>query len=370
MDGFTKDGQKQFISAVVCSTIAGVAVVLRLIAKYLKAGFAGDDWLIILALLSFFTSEGLCIWGLFAGGKGETVEEMAYAMATGRIGVGNIEVYLKSLYISFVFYFVTVAAIKMSILWFYRRIFAIESFRRVALISMVVVVIWFLGAELTNILVCLPVQSFWNPTVKGHCLNFDLFFLVIGIIETVIDLFILILPVPVISTIQLPPRSKIMLYGIFLLGGFAIITDIVRIAFIYQPHNKYVNFTNGELWSNIHVCVSIVCACLTVFRPLMVKIATITENIQKFYSSLRGRSSRSSSQSSLPGHGKPIPISLEQEKQWREFDESLSDNSAEQLTVTQVTGGFGGLRDGNFPPRSHIGAFQRNISVTRSYDVV
>ena len=33
--------------------------------------------------------------GLFAGGKGETVEEMAYAMATGRIGVGKVEVYLK-----------------------------------------------------------------------------------------------------------------------------------------------------------------------------------------------------------------------------------------------------------------------------------
>ena len=107
----------------------------------------------------------------------------------------------------------------MSILWLYRRIFATETFRRVALISMVVVAIWFLGAGLTDILVCLPVQSFWNPTVKGHCLNFDLYFLVIGIIETVIDLFILILPVPVISTIRLPPRSKIMLYGIFLLGG-------------------------------------------------------------------------------------------------------------------------------------------------------
>lgn len=102
----------------------------------------------------------------------------------------------------------------------------------------------------------------------------------------------------------------------------------------------------------------------------MVTIATITESIQKVYSSLRDRSSRSGSQSSLPGHGRPISISLEQEKQWRQFDELLSDNSAEQLTVTQVTGGFGGLMDGNFPPRSHIGAPQRNISVTRSYDVV
>ena len=63
-------------------------------------------------------------------------------------------------------------------------------------------------------------------------------------------------------------------------------------------------------------------------------------------------------------------MSLEQEKQWREFDELLSGNSAGQLTVTQVTGGLDGLRDGNFPLRSHIGAPQRNISVTRSYDVV
>ena len=33
--------------------------------------------------------------GLFAGGRGETVEEMAYGMATVRIGIGKIEVYLK-----------------------------------------------------------------------------------------------------------------------------------------------------------------------------------------------------------------------------------------------------------------------------------
>ena len=33
--------------------------------------------------------------GLFAGGKGETVEEMAHAMATSQIGVSKIEVYLK-----------------------------------------------------------------------------------------------------------------------------------------------------------------------------------------------------------------------------------------------------------------------------------
>ena len=80
------------------------------------------------------------------------------------------------MYISFVFYFVTVAALKMSILWLYRRIFATETFRRVALISMVVVVIWFLGTELMNIFVSLPVQSFWNPAVKGHYFNLDLFF--------------------------------------------------------------------------------------------------------------------------------------------------------------------------------------------------
>jgi hypothetical protein len=64
----------------------------------------------------------------------------------------------------------------------------------------------------------MPIQRFWNPWISGHCLNLNLQALVIGILETILDAVILVLPLVWISTVQLQQRNKIALYGIFLLG--------------------------------------------------------------------------------------------------------------------------------------------------------
>jgi hydrogenase/urease accessory protein HupE len=64
-------------------------------------------------------------------------------------------------------------------------------------------------------------------------------FLGTGIAETLIDLTILILPVRVVFALHLPMRTRMAVAGIFALGGFAIITNIVRIQYTYQPHKKY-----------------------------------------------------------------------------------------------------------------------------------
>ena len=125
----------------------------------------------------------------------------------------------QSLYISFVFYFVTVTAVKISILCFYRRIFSTPSFRRMSLMVGVVVVGWYLAVELVDIFICWPVERFWTPLLPGRCLDFNAFFLALGITETIIDTAILVLPIRMISTLRLPRRDRIVLSGIFLLGG-------------------------------------------------------------------------------------------------------------------------------------------------------
>ncbi|KUI73890.1 hypothetical protein VM1G_09488 [Cytospora mali] len=46
------------------------------------------------------------------------------------------------------------------------------------------------------------------------------------------------------------------------------ITNIIRIYYSYQPHNKYLVFSKTTLWTNIHVMTTIVCACLPVYTPV------------------------------------------------------------------------------------------------------
>lgn len=68
-------------------------------------------------------------------------------------------------------------------------------------------------------LYCIPMQSFWDPLVEGHCFNFDIWFLVMEIIDLLLDVGILCLPLRMIAGLHLPMRKRVMLVGIFLLGG-------------------------------------------------------------------------------------------------------------------------------------------------------
>ncbi|OCL10365.1 hypothetical protein AOQ84DRAFT_362473 [Glonium stellatum] len=282
MDGFTENSRLQVISAIVCTALSGIFVSLRLLSKHLRAGYSADDAWICLATISFFT----CIWSVYGDVSESSLSQVDFTRKNKQLTT-----YLKLVYVSLIFYYIAAAAVKISILCFCRRIFATDGFKRVHIITLTVVAMWFIGAEITSIVVCTPIQRFWNPWVHGHCLNLNLQALVIGILETILDAIILVLPPVWISTVQLQQRNKIALYGIFLLGGFAVITNIVRLKFIYQPHSEYVNFANAEIWTNIHVCTSIICACLPTLRPLLTAMATRSNTLQKVHAFLLKRDS-------------------------------------------------------------------------------
>jgi hypothetical protein len=78
---------------------------------------------------------------------------------------------------------------------------------------------WFIAAEVASLLMCIPIDSFWHRMTPSRCLNFNLFSLIIGIFDIVIDTAILILPVRAVLSLQMPTRTKVLVSGIFLLGG-------------------------------------------------------------------------------------------------------------------------------------------------------
>lgn len=77
---------------------------------------------------------------------------------------------------------------------------------------------WIVGVMVANGFVCKPVYKFWKPLVPGDCANYSLYFVLTGILETIIDVIILILPIQMVLSINLPTRSKIILASIFMLG--------------------------------------------------------------------------------------------------------------------------------------------------------
>ena len=75
---------------------------------------------------------------------------------------------------------------------------------------------------LLGIFVCKPVKLGWisklDPSMEGTCLNLDAAYITGAAINTASDISIVILPQPLIWTLQLSSKRKIGLCAIFLIG--------------------------------------------------------------------------------------------------------------------------------------------------------
>ena len=116
---------------------------------------------------------------------------------------------------------------KMSILLQYRRVFSTTPRMRLAcnlLIGFLALYgTWTIISAWAN---CIPVKKFWDPTVAGFCFNKEALWFSNSAIHILTDLLILIYPMPVIKSLQLPSRQKIALMGVFALGGLYVLVPI------------------------------------------------------------------------------------------------------------------------------------------------
>lgn len=123
--------------------------------------------------------------------------------------------------ISFLYFLITCTT-KLSILLLLHRIFAIKgSFRVQIYAAEAAVVAFWISATVTDIVNCVPLEWTWKNgnADPRYCINYNTFWLVTGIFESVIDLVILALPIGMISKLQLNRSKKYGVAGIFLLGG-------------------------------------------------------------------------------------------------------------------------------------------------------
>jgi hypothetical protein len=126
---------------------------------------------------------------------------------------------VQSLYFLAPAYGIPITFVKLSIIAFYRRLFTVGYFPKISGIVGIICFAWFVAGFVAGFLYCIPMHKFWDLAAKGHCYNFNTFFLTMEILNLLLDVVILALPIRMISALKLPMRKKIMISGIFLLGG-------------------------------------------------------------------------------------------------------------------------------------------------------
>lgn len=108
--------------------------------------------------------------------------------------------------------------VKFSLLFFYKRIFSIKSFRVSAYVVMGIVSCWAVSVVLETFFLCRPFNYNWEPMVKHTCGNRVASYIASGGLNLITDLMVLSLPIPMVWALQIPRRNKIILLGVFGVG--------------------------------------------------------------------------------------------------------------------------------------------------------
>lgn len=168
----------------------------------------------------------------------------------------------------------TLALTKLAVLWLFYRIFTTRPFRIAIVIMSVIVGLWWFGNFFADALICIPVAYNWDQTIKGaHCGNHRLLYIVTPIPWIVTDLAILLLPLPMAWSLQMPRKQKIAISGVFLLGGFSLVATVTRYTYSFYNSND-ITWTVAPLvvWNILEATISVIAACLIVMRPLFLQL--------------------------------------------------------------------------------------------------
>lgn len=241
-----------------------------------------------------------------------------------------------------VFYATTLGLIKISICLFLARIFsAANNFRKWAYAVIAFIAAWSIMVILTAFVLCQPVAYNWDDTIPGgKCADQPAAFLAIGILDLVVDLMVLVLPLPMIWNLQLPMTNKIALFAIFGVGILYVSrfpchrsdanglcsTMVISCLRIYALHTvSYMDITYTAaypvLWSFTEPAIGISVASAPLLRPLFKG---------KMFGSLFG--TRKGSR----GTGKPSKHSGD--SSFRRLDEEHGLSDMEPNTIT-ISGG-------------------------------
>jgi hypothetical protein len=120
-----------------------------------------------------------------------------------------------------------VFSVKVGILLFYWRVFSTPTFRKWVIAAFALSTGIFLGNFFSFMLQCLPVKRFWIPDLEGgECFNQDLFYEASAIINVIGDVIVLLLPLPVVWSLNTSGRKKWALSFLFLLGALYVLFRI------------------------------------------------------------------------------------------------------------------------------------------------
>lgn len=116
-------------------------------------------------------------------------------------------------------YIILSGCVKLTLLFFYRRLFQAQAKARYY-INGAIIFVFALNVALffTTVFSCNPVEKEWNAMVRGHCFNPVVLPYISGISSSLTDLYVLILPIVLLWGLNMNTQRKLRVSFVFGLG--------------------------------------------------------------------------------------------------------------------------------------------------------
>ncbi|KXX73521.1 hypothetical protein MMYC01_209834 [Madurella mycetomatis] len=267
-------------------TLCSVTIVVRFwSARIQKRKLYGDDFLVLIAHISMLAMAGVAIWGL-ANGLGNTATELS---------VDELKVQAQVLVGASVTWAVSTTVVKMAVLWLYTRIFDTLIFKRIAYGLFAVCACYGISFLVVFITHCSPVSQEWDPVPWGTCNDLTKSQLASNSINAILDIAIVVLPMPPLWSLKMALRKKVVVMTMFGFGFATVAVMFYRIyATVHADPDPILALADVGLLSFIELWLGIIVACLPTMAPVF-KVY-VEPALSKASSSIWGQPSNPSSQ--------------------------------------------------------------------------
>jgi hypothetical protein len=180
-------------------------------------------------------------------------------------------------YLGEIFYVVALGISKISILFFYLRVFPSKGFRTATYWVMGLCVLYTLAFFLVTTIQCWPVSlawTQWDGLHKGTCNDIHLQGWIAAAINIVLDAIVMVLPLKHLAKLNMSLKKKLMVMAMFSLGIFVIVVSAIRLySLVHFANTQNItwNYVDAGIWSLVEIDVSIVCGCMPAHRLLIAK---------------------------------------------------------------------------------------------------
>lgn len=328
------------VTFLILTNATSVGRLVASIRRYRK--LQPDDYLMICAVI---LSDGIIAAMLSAVHKGFGLHQFR-VMATDPEPPLRLVQILQIIWAYAVLNGFCFSTIKLSILLFMRRLFWVARWFKIAWwINVVYVVLWTVGSTLFYIFQCSPVDYYWNKIYAGVGLTpppGDLHGTCIKalgsigtpiILNTAGDLFVLLLPLPILLKIQTTTTKRLRLLALFVIGFMATAAGFVRFSFIFAANPRAdATYSPVEflLWSNIEEALGIVCANIPI-------IATLFEQVKKKRTSKIGSHGQSFQSAQALSSRRFTRATLNHEGSYEALNDKSQDYAMEDLNLGNIS---------------------------------